>query len=434
MQGKPPSRRVAVAEAVVCLALILAAASPGVFAQSTSSPSPPQRSPPTQTDSVSPPWFDSAGIRMTYEVTVPSAPSASPSPHSVTRGELKVYTEGLSPNGSLVVHADTNVSEPMVPNGTTYDDPLFPGVLPVLPEYMAAPTSFSVVARYYALLFKFRGEATVEVDGSEYAAYRYTVSTVIPGQTVQQPVLKLFTVIAKTGLIYNYTVFNGAYNVSATLILTSFNTTQAVAAQPSTLRLPGFAVPLNYVNYTVAGSTPESLKFESVGADSQGEFIFEKTAVVNGTLQNPVFFSDSYRHPLFYPAVTDFGSTVPFPVGLGTLEGAPLSYLGSARVNTPEGRFEAYAYANTTLGFEAYLDNSTGVAVYIETPPPGGFIELQSSNFVEPLPPGLNIPLIGSAAAAAVALILVAAYTLGRRTRGARSVRAAASSRRRRGG
>lgn len=330
------------------------------------------------------PWFDQTGVNFTYYVNG-SYPLFTGYEHY--SGEANVETAGLAPNNTLKLLVFTNVNQPVLPNGSVYDDPLFPAYLPVLPRQFVVPRSFSVLAPGYGLFFKYLGNSTAELNGGSTEVYSYSVSASAVGGQGESPVTKLFEVSPSNGAILVYKVTNSYSNSSVSLTLKSLQEPTGPTEATWNLSLPAYAKPGNYVSYVTTGSLNETLNFKSLFAEPNGVFFFEKNNTVNGAPQGPVFFVDSYSNPVFYPAATKFGDTVSFGVAIGALETTPLTYRGETAVSTPAGKFDAYAYANTSIGFEAYLNTATGVAVLLELPAPAGFIELASSNFLLPAGP-----------------------------------------------
>ena len=342
------------------------------------------------------PWFDQSGVNFTYYVNG-SYPLLTG--YERYSGVASVRTMGLAPNNTLQLNVFTNVNQPVLPNGSLYDDPIFPAYLPVLPQQFVVPRSFSVLAPGYGLFFKYLGNTSVDFNGGSGLAYSYSVSASAVGGQGESPVSKLFEVSPSNGAILVYKVTNSYSNSSVTLTLKSLKEPNGASDVSWNLSLPAYAKPGNYVSYVTTGSLNETLNFRSLFAEPDGAFFFEKNNTVDGVPQGPVFFVDSYANPVFYPAATKFGSTISFGVAIGALETTPLTYRGETAVNTPAGKFSAYAYANTSIGFEAYLSTSTGVAVLLELPAPAGFIELSSSNFLLPAvsqtPPYLPFALLG---------------------------------------
>jgi hypothetical protein len=354
------------------------------------------------------PWFASPGLTLGYRVTG-VYPFGLQNVTYNGVGEVKVLS--VAPNWSLELNTTENVSAPeLPPKGIAYDDPFFPSLLPILPSFLVIPNNYSVLSEGYALFFHYDGNATYDLGGVDVAAYRYTVLENVYGGQGVSPVVKYFWVDASNGVILNFTLANPSLHALSTSLLVNFSSPD-VPADSLNFSAPLYAEPGNYVSYVSRGYYNATISYRTVFSEPDGEFMFERSVVEGGVQQSPEFFLDNYTAPSFYPASPRLGSTVDFGVSQGEPLVVGLDALGNATVNTPAGSFDTIAYANRSVGFEAYISPRTGVAVYMELP--GGFLELESSNFV--FPSTLGIPLY---VYPAVLIILgVAAWLILRRIR-----------------
>ncbi|MEM3794717.1 MAG: hypothetical protein QW429_02465 [Thermoprotei archaeon] len=348
------------------------------------------------------PWFDSPGFNLSYTLTGSYPYLAGFTNYS---GVANIRVMGLNPNGTLRLGFTSTVSTPLLPNGSVADDPFFPGYLPVLPMYMVLPSSFSVVAPGYALFFVYKGESTVEVDGSSVPVYVYAVSA-SQGVGGMSPVRKFYYVSRLNGLILYENLSNPYTNSTFTMRLEWYS----VPAKPLNYTLqfdaPVYAKPGAQLDYTTMGPPPENISYTTLFSEPSGVFMFRKVNYVGGVAQTPAFFFDNYTQTLFYPAIQSFQQVV--KMGVSLTSSALLVYMAKTTVDTQAGSFSVYAYANKTVGFEAYIDTKTGVAVFLEVPPQGAFIELTHSNIVAPLPPAPALILVeGFAAVVVVIAILI---------------------------
>ncbi|MEM0321559.1 MAG: hypothetical protein QW613_04085 [Thermoprotei archaeon] len=361
------------------------------------------------------PWYDSPGLNLSYTLggTYPNPPSGV----AHYSGALRVSVLGLYPNGSLKLSFKSTTVNPLAPNGTVADDPFFPGYLPVLPIYMVLPSSFSVVAPGYALFFSYKGGGTFTLNNSNIPIYVYTVSA-SQGVGGVSPIEKVYYVSRVNGLIVYENLSNPYTNSTFTMRLESYSTPTQLTGGTLQFEAPVYAKPGAQLTYTTTGQPQENISYTTLFSEADGQFMFEKVNYVGGSPQTPAFFLDNYTQPLVYPAIPSFHQTI--EVGVSLSLKAVLVYTAQTRVNTPAGSFSTYVYKNTSLGFEEYLDSKTGVAVFIETPPPGGFIELTHSNILSPLPPTSTIYL-ALGFAVVVAAMSLSAILLGRRARGRQS-------------
>jgi len=321
------------------------------------------------------PWFAKKGVSFEYSI--------SGSYYVVNQlvnytGYVEIKVVSVNPNLSLTVLSNTSVSNPFVSQGVHLDDSFFPAILLVLPEQMVIPRSFSVVTRSYAVFFDYLGNFSGDYE------YKITESV---GGIGASPITKIAVVDPKNGVFLSYKVENSYTKAYFAMKLLSYNA--SASTQKVSVNAPVFARPGSTLVYTTAGSIAETLNYTTLFCEPDGLFYFEKSNVIQGKLQGPAFFLDNYTQTAFYPAVSSFSQDVNFGVSIGSIGTATLSYLGETSVQTVYGKVDAYAYANRTIGFEAYLNPQTGVAVYIELP--GGTIDLSSSNFVPLVSPSFSI-------------------------------------------
>jgi len=404
-----PLRPVALFLAALLAFQLAVALLPSAGAQQTP---PPSGSPISVGVSEYTPWFDSQGVNLSYTVEG-SYPYLTGFTHY--SGMASVRVMGLYPNGSLRLNFESTVSSPLAPNGSVADDPFFPGYLPVLPSYMVAPRSFSVISPGYAIFFTYKGTTPFEFDGSSISAYVYLV-TASQGVGGASAIRKFYYVSSLNGLILYENLSNPYTNSTFTMRLKAFSEPADPARYPLRFEAPVYAQPGAQLNYTATGQPPETMSYTTLFSEGDGEFMFEKVNYVTGSPQTPAFFLDNYTQPLFYPAVHGFQQVVKLGVSLSF--DAPLVYVAKTTVNTPAGTFPAYVYTNKSLGFEAYFDTQTGVAVFLEVPPPGGYIELSYSNIVRPPPPSGTTYLAIGVAGAVAALTLLVLTVRGRIRRG----------------
>ncbi len=357
------------------------------------------------------PWFTQRGLNLTYYLAG-SYPYLTGSIHY--SGTSRISVVGAYPNGSLKVLFTSSVASPLAPNGSVADDPFFPAYLPVLPQYMVVAQSFSVLAPGYALFFTYRGSTNVDVAGQSVAAYVYSV-TASQGVGAASPVTKYYYVSKTNGLILYENLSNPYTDSTFSMTLTAYSIPKNQSAGQVKFYAPVYAQPGATLNYTTTGQPPETIVYTTLYSEPLGQFMFERVNYVGGKAQNPAFFLDNYTQTLFYPAVQGFGQHVKLGVALSF--DATLTYVAETKVNTPAGTFQAYAYKNMSIGFEAYFDSQTGVAVLLETPPPGGFIELAASNILKPAPPAGTPLLLVAVGVVVVAGLAYTAFLAGKRVR-----------------
>jgi len=393
-----PLRPVTLILAALLVSQLAVALLPSAGAQQTQPPTTP---PMSVGVSESTPWFDSQGVNLSYTVRG-SYPYLTGFAHY--SGSASVSVMGLYPNGSLRLDFESTVNSPLTPNGTVADDPFFPGYLPVLPSYMVMPRSFSVISPGYAIFFTYKGTTPFKFEGSTIPAYVFSV-TASQGVGGASAVRKFYYVSSLNGLILYENLSNPYTNSTFTMTLKSYSEPAHSANYTVHFEAPVYAQPGARLNYTATGQPPETMSYTTLFSEGDGEFMFEKVNYVSGSPQTPAFFLDNYTQPLFYPAVNGFQQVVKLGVSLSF--DAPLVYVAKTSVNTPAGTFPAYVYTNNSLGFEAYFDTQTGVAVFLEIPPPGGYIELTYSNIVRPPPPTGATYLAITTAVVVVALTLL---------------------------
>ncbi len=383
--------------AALLLALLLSAALPALAAGSGTLPKMA-----TVTEPL--PWFDQPGLSFTYSM-VGTTEGIQGVPQTYF-GTASVETLGMAPNNTLRISTSANTSNPLFPSGVFYNDPFFPAYVQVLPSALVIPSSFTVLAPSYALTFRYLGNVTSSFEGRAVNTYAYSViaSNAAQGQSA---VAKYYRVVPSDGLILQEELAN-------TQVGTTFNATLVGFRGGSTtltggtlqFTTPVYAAPGSYIVYKNTGAGNQVIKYTTIFSEPAGVFAYSRTVVANGTLTGTQFFIDDANGPRFYPAASSFSSVITFPLAVGSLETGVLTRLGTTTVKTLDGYFLTQAYANKTVGFEAYLDNSTGVAVFLELP--GGVLQLYASNYLAPEPPPGPGPLL----AYAVPVVVVAAAGL----------------------
>ncbi|HXW36735.1 MAG TPA: hypothetical protein VEJ36_02370 [Nitrososphaerales archaeon] len=383
---------------VAVLSLILLLLAPGALAQTTTYPSKlVQISEPL-------PWFDQKGVNFSYDLQG-SFPGLRG--QQTYLGSASVSVLGIASNESLELSASSTTANAFFPNGTLYDDPFFPSYAQVLPLAFVIPRTFTVLAPTYGLTFKFLGNITTEFAGETVIAYAYSVSAMGSGQE-QSQIVKYYRVLPSNGLVIEEELTNTETDSTLNMTLVDLRRPGANLSTPLQFSIPSFAAPGDYIEYRNTGVGNQTIRYTSLFAESDGLFTYERTVRGNGTSLGVQFFLDKYTNPDFYPASTEFSNTIDFPVAVGSLERGVLTLKGQTSVDTPYGYFNTRSYANQTIGFEAYLDDNTGVAVYVELP--GGFLQLAASNFLTPVPPPQQselIPITVLALFTALVIILV---------------------------
>lgn len=359
---------------------------------------------PAQTVTEKLPWFAAPGLTLAYKLSGSYQDISGQQVNYAGAGFVRVV--GVEPNGSLVLEANATTTTPALPpSGTSHDDPFFPAYLPVLPSFLVIPEDFSVLTPSYALFFHYLGSSNYTVNGTEIEAYDYSVFESLYGQPGVLPIEKYLSVDPQTGIVVNFTLANTATKASNTAVLEGY-TKPSSSPGEITLSVPKYAAPGSYLVYQSTAQQNAYVTYKTIYAEPDGTFMFERSVETNGVSQGSVFYLDNYTSPIFYPATNTLGKTVVFPASQGEPLQANLTLLGSARVNTPAGSVSALAYANKTIGFEAYVDPNTGVAVILELP--GGFLELKSSNFIQTSTPTLPPTAYAGLAAAALTAVLAA--------------------------
>lgn len=355
------------------------------------------------------PWYDRSGVNFSYSIQG-SYPFLQG--RATYAGVASLQVLGIAPNSTLLIRSSSSSTNTLFPNGTSYDDPIFPSYVQVLPVSMVVPGSFDVLAPTYGLSFKYLGNATVRFDGSKDLAYTYSVKAVTTGQQEQSAISKYYQVLPSNGVILSEGVTDSITESTFNMTLSSLSQPLGSNLNNFTITSPDFAAPGNYVVYKSLGSENETIKFQSIIAEPDRLFLYEKQISANGSKLGDEFFVDQYSNPFFYPASTELGNTISFPVAVGSLEIGQLDLKGETSVKTLDGSFQAYSYANQTIGFEAYLESATGVAVYLELP--GGFLQLSASNFLVPEPvqtgSGLVLDLVPVALVAALIVLVYLHY------------------------
>ncbi|MDG6988115.1 MAG: hypothetical protein JRN21_02190 [Nitrososphaerota archaeon] len=329
------------------------------------------------------PWFDQAGLSFSYSLTGTSV--GIQGGQQTYLGTASVETLGMASNDTLRISTNADVGNPLFPNGTFYDDPFFPGYVQVLPLALVVPSTFTVLSPSYGLTFHYLGNVTSSFEGGTVETYAYTVSASGPAQG-ESAVVKYYRVIPSSGLIVEEELTNTQVGTTLNATLTGLGG-GSTARSGGTLQFtaPVFAAPGSSIVYKNTGAGNQVINYTTIFSEPGGLFAYSRTVVANGTLSGTQFFVDDAAGPRFYPAASSFGSVITFPVAVGSLETGILTRLGTTTVKTLDGYFLTQAYANKTIGFEAYLDNSTGVAVFLELP--GGVLQLYASNYLFPEPP-----------------------------------------------
>lgn len=359
---------------VTLAALVVLLLIPGLAAGQGSGP-PPKMT--TVTEQL--PWFDHPGTSFAYQLSGTTEGVQGKTTYS---GQASLDVLGLASNDSVLIHTASNIREPLFPNGTLYDDPLFPSYIQVLPQAFVIPRNYTVLAPTFALTFHYLGNVSTDYHGSIVSTFAYSVSSASPSQG-QSPIAKYYRVLPSNGLILQEEITN--VQVGTTLNVTlSTNSYPASTGTASELRFqsPDFSAPGSYITYRNTGAANQSITYSTVFSEPDGAFVYERTVIANGSLLGSQFYADQASKPRFYPVSIGFGDTITFPLAVGSLETGILTRQGQASIKTLDGYFLTQAYANKTVGFEAYLDNSTGVAVYLELP--GGVLQLSASNFLLP--------------------------------------------------
>jgi hypothetical protein len=332
------------------------------------------------------PWYSQSGTNFTYKIGG-SFPVLNGTQTYTGKASVSVF--GLLPNSSVAIKTYSSATNLLFPNGSLSDDPIFPSYIQVLPVSFMVPKSFTVLAPAYGLDFTYLGNKTVEYQGAPTLTYTYSVSAVSAGQQGASSIVKYYEVMPSNGLVL-------AAGVSNAVTSSTFNMTLSGLAMPTnsnvsdfSFKAPNFAAPGNYITFKSIGVENETIRLQSLASEPNGLFIYEKSTEANGSALGYQFFIDEATSPFFYPASTNFQDEIHFPVAVGTLEDGDLLLQGQTSVKTLDGQFNTYSYANQTIRFEAYLDATTGVAVYVELP--GGFLELSSSNFLTPVTPANQV-------------------------------------------
>ncbi len=374
------SLRIAISNWAVAALLLIVVGGGVLLALGTTVSAAPSGSVPTSAVVEKLPWFDSPGVNLSYAI-VGSYPSPNSTGTVRYTGTSLATLQGVNAGGRLKLTVRSSVSNPVLPNGTFYDDPFFPSFVPIFPKAFVVPSNFSVIAPGYGLFFVYTGNSTFRLGSTEYKAYVYsgTISTG-GGLTGGLPVKKVFEVSVTDGLVFEFNLSNTANGAKASAILNGFSGPSSTTPNSISVTVPDYAKPGSYLEYSTGGGISETLDYTTLFAEPGGAFYFEKTNTLNGKLFGPVFFEDNFTHPLFYPAAFRFTNPVAFGVTLASPQAANLTYLGTAGVQTGMGTINAYAYSNDTVHFEVYLDPATGAAVYLELQ--NGLIELSSSNYV----------------------------------------------------
>lgn len=358
------------------------------------------------------PFYDLPGFYQGYAVNgyYPNGTATNPNLSVHYSGEVSIRSLGV--RGALNRVVVSSSAPAFMASGNYSDDPYFPSYVFVLPREFVVPEDFSVVSPSYGLFFVYEGNATVHLDGERQTAYLYRVSGSQGGQP--SPAVRYFEVLASSGVVYRYNITNTYLNSGVSMTLT--NLSVPTQSQSVNLSVPVYAQPGNYLNYT--SSVSVSLYYVSLFATRNGAFYFEKTASIKGVEQSPEFFVDNYTKDFFYPGAYALSSKVSFGYALGYPQ-VNLSLLGETSVQTVYGKVAAYAYANRTLGFEAYINPQSGAAVYIELPQ-NAVLDLVSSNFV-PLEGGSGVPI--TALVAAIFVLVAGYFMVTSRRRGTPRVR-----------
>lgn len=348
------------------------------------------------------PWFDQKGVGFGYNLAG-SFPGLGGK--QTYQGSASVQVLGLSSNQSLEVRASSTTANAIFPNGTLYDDPFFPSYVQVFPVSLVIPKSFTVLAPTYGLAFKFLGNITTDFLGAKTLTYAYSVSASSSGQG-QSQVAKYYRVLPSDGLVVQEGLANTATGSTFNLTLTSLSRPAANSSSPFEFASPDYAAPGAYIEFKNPGVGNQLIRYTTIFSEPSGVFAYERTVEGNGSSLGSQFFIDEFPNPLFYPATSSFLNTIDFPVAVGSLETGVLALKGETEVDTPFGYFNTHSYANQTIGFEAYLDDATGVAVYLELP--GGFLELSGSNFLMPASPPAQNQLVSDVLLVAIAAVVVA--------------------------
>ncbi len=367
---------------LIAIALWVLLAVPSVPAVAQTTASPPQLVSVSETL----PWYAQSGTNFSYQFQGSSPGLAGRLTYT---GHATLDVLGLDPNSSLGIRTLSTASNLLFPNGSLSDDPLFPSYIQVLPTAFVIPETFAVVAPNYGIDFKYLGNATVPYQGGSALVYTYSVTATTAGQQGTSSIVKYYQVLPSNGLVVAAGVSDSATSSDFNMTLSSLVLPSKTGASGLNFKTPDFAAPGNYIALASVGTENETIRLQTLAAEPNGLFIYEKTAEANGTVLGHQFYVDESLSPFFYPASTAFQNTIHFPVAVGSLETGILEFKGQTSVKTPDGQFNVHSYANQTIGFEAYLDDATGVAVYVELP--GGFLALSSSNFLVAATPASQI-------------------------------------------
>lgn len=365
------------------------------------------------------PWFDRPGVNFTYSIRGTYEGLQGTQSY---QGTASVDVLGTASNGSLRLVTSSTTTNALFPNGTLYDDPFFPGYVQVLPLAFVVPHSYSLLAPTYGLTFTFLGNVSMDFEGSSVQTYAYSVSAISSGEG-QSHIVKYYRILPSDGAILQVELTNS--EVGSILNMTLADMALPKSSSPSTLQFtaPDFAVPGNFLTYRNLEVASQQVNYTVIFAEPGGVFAYERTVENSGVPTGSQFYVDDFSAPSFYPASTTFADVITFPVAVGSLEAGVLTFQGNTSVRTADGYFHTRAYANQTIGFEAYLDDSTGVAVYLELP--GGNLELSASNFLVPISPTQQyawlIDLIPAGLAVAIALLVVFHFKKTPRRRARRS-------------
>jgi hypothetical protein len=354
------------------------------------------------------PWFDQSGVSFGYTLQGVTSSQGGES----YMGTASVNVLGVSPNDSVKIETAATTGNPIFPNGTLYDDPFFPSYIQVLPVAFVIPDTFAILAPTYGLSFTYLGTVQGIYHGARVSAYAYSASASGAGQGGSQ-LVKYYRVLPSNGVILDEELTNTQTGATLNVTLSSL-TLPSVSTTLTPLQFDSadFSAPGSFITYRNTGAANQSITYSSLFTEPDGVFVYEREVSANGSLTGTQFYVDESSNPQFYPASSSKAEVITFPVAVGSLESGVLTKQGAATVKTLDGYFYAQAYANTTLGFEAYLDNSTGVAVFLELP--GGDLQLYASNFLTPGPsPNKTawlLDVIPVAIVVAVALLLVLHY------------------------
>jgi hypothetical protein len=325
------------------------------------------------------PWFDQPGVSFSYTLRGITA-SQGGEPY---QGTASVEVLGVSANDSVRIETTATTTNPVFPNGTLYDDPFFPSYIQVLPVAFVIPVTFSILAPTYALTFNYLGTVQSIYQGESVGAYAYSVSAFSANQGSQ--IAKYYRVVPSNGVIVDQELTNTQTGAMLNVTLSSLTLpSKSTTGTPLQFDSPDFAAPGSFITYKNTGAANQSITYSSLFTEPDGVFVYERAVSANGSLAGTQFYVDQSSDPQFYPASSSQADVITFPVAVGSLESGILTRQGATTVKTLDGYFYAQAYANKTLGFEAYLDNSTGVAVFLELP--GGDLQLDASNFLTPGP------------------------------------------------